>query len=92
MRDGQNDGAPDKNGEVSFKFALFLPKVIIQDKIDKVKNQVGSDIQMYFILPFVVFSTIMMVFTSYCLSKIAFQITEPIIFLYDRIKMIISSH
>jgi hypothetical protein len=57
-----------------------------------VKDQVGYDIQMYFILPFIVFSAIMMVITSYCLSKIASQITEPIIDLYDKIKMIISSH
>lgn len=34
----------------------------------------------------------MMVITSLCLSKISSQITEPIIELYDKIKMIISSH
>lgn len=34
----------------------------------------------------------MMVITSYCLSIISSQITEPIIELYDKIKMIISSH
>lgn len=84
------DGFP--NGEVKFKFALFLPKSIIQTKIDDVKQQVSYDIRMYFILPFVIFSTIMMLITSYCLSKISSQITEPIIELYDKIKMIISSH
>lgn len=34
----------------------------------------------------------MMLITSYCLSKISSQITEPIIELYGKIKMIISSH
>ena len=80
------------NGQRNFKFALFLPKSIIQTKIDDVKKQVSYDIRMYFILPFVIFSTIMMLITSYCLSKISSQITEPIIELYDKIKMIISSH
>ena len=71
---------------------LVLPDSIIQDRIDNVRSKVSSDIIKIFIIPFVIFSVIMMIITSFFLNKISTQITEPIIELYEKIKLIIKSH
>lgn len=46
----------------------------------------------WFIVPFAIFSLIMMLVISYFLLRISTQITSPIIELQDKIKQIISSH
>lgn len=76
----------------SFQFMLILPRSIIQKKVDEVDNKVSADLQSVFVIPFVSFSLFMMVVTSCCLSRISKSITEPIIELYEKIKLIINFH
>ena len=75
-----------------YTFMLILPDSIIQSKIDFVKTEVSNYIVRIFIIPFVIFSVLMMIATSYFLNRISTQITEPIIELYEKIKLIITSH
>lgn len=75
-----------------YKFVVILPKQIIEDKTDSVRLAVQLTIEQSFIYPFVILTVILMGLTSICLSKISKQITEPIIELYEKIKLIIDSH
>jgi hypothetical protein len=69
-------------GSKFYKFLLIIPKKVISDKIDEVHDDVGSDIKNVFIIPFALFSLIMMIVISYFLRKISTHITEPIIELF----------
>ena len=75
-----------------YQFMLILPRSIIQDKISNVNDEVSRDLRSIFIIPFVSFSVFMMIVTSCCLSRISKSITEPIIELYEKIKLIINFH
>lgn len=50
---------------------LILPESIIQDRLNLVRSDVSSDIIKIFIIPFVIFSVIMMIITSFFLNKIS---------------------
>ena len=64
---------------------LILPKSVIQTKLDNVRVAVENDIISVFILPFAIFSLIMMFVISYFLNRISTEITKPIIELYQKI-------
>lgn len=71
---------------------LILPDRVINDKIQKVTNEVTNEIIWKFIVPFALFSLAMMTIISYFLVTISTSITEPIIELQEKIKQIIQSH
>ena len=75
-----------------YTFMLIIPKKVIADKIDEVHEDVGNDIRDVFIIPFALFSFIMMLVISYFLSKISKHITKPIIELFQKIQDIITAH
>jgi hypothetical protein len=50
---------------------LILPKNLISDKINAVNTTVGNDIMRFFIVPFAIFSLIMMFVISYFLLRIS---------------------
>lgn len=71
---------PDVSKE--YLFMLIIPKNVISDKINEVHRNVGNDISNAFIIPFALFSLVMMGVISYLLMKISFNITKPIIELF----------
>ena len=71
---------------------LIMPREVIEKKIIDVNDDVTSDINAVFIIPFAAFSMIMMVVISYFLKRISIQITEPIIELFMKIQDIITAH
>lgn len=73
-------GAKESSGAIKeYTFMLILPKYLISDKISAVNTTVGNDIMRFFIVPFAIFSLIMMFVISYFLLRISTQITSPII-------------
>ena len=64
---------------------LIIPSKVINDKIDEVHEDVGSDIRDVFIIPFALFSLFMMGVISYFLERISDHITRPIIDLFKNI-------
>ena len=54
---------------------LVIPKTVISEKILEVHRDVGNDIIDVFIIPFALFSLVMMVLISYFLFKISKRIT-----------------
>lgn len=75
-----------------YTFMLIMPREVIEKKIIDVNDDVTSDINAVFIIPFAAFSMIMMVVISYFLKRISIQITEPIIELFMKIQDIITAH
>lgn len=71
---------------------LVLPRSVIQDKIDHVNARVIANLRDVFIIPFVSFSICIMVVTSCLLVRISTSITNPIVELYEKIKLIIDFH
>jgi ABC-type multidrug transport system permease subunit len=70
----------ESSGQVKeYTFMLIIPKNLISEKIDTVNQTVGDDIMKWFIVPFAIFSLIMMFVISYFLLRISTQITSPII-------------
>ena len=67
------------NATKEYTFMLILPKKLISEKIEKVNTKVVDDIMKFFIVPFAIFSLIMMFVISYFLLRISTQITSPII-------------
>ena len=81
-----------KKKPMEYKFVVILPKQIIDDKTNTVRDAVTKTIEQSFIYPFVILTAGLMIVTSCFLSKISTQITQPIIELYEKIKLIIDSH
>ena len=81
-----------KEKPMIYQFMLILPKLIIENKTATVREAVTQQIQQSFIYPFVILTAILMFVTSIFLSKISKQITQPIIELYEKIKLIIDAH
>ena len=75
-----------------YTFMLIMPREVIEKKIMDVNNDVTSDINAVFIIPFAAFSLVMMFVISYFLQKISIQITQPIIELFMKIQDIITAH
>ena len=71
---------------------LVIPTLVVEDKINRVRDEVSDDIFKRIILPFTIFAILMMIFISFCLNSISNQITKPIIELYQSIQKIINSH
>jgi hypothetical protein len=71
---------------------LILPQDVIDNKVSAVRNKVIRDIIQFFMLPFSIASITLMLIISYCLKKISWDLTEPIIELQDKIKDIIKYH
>jgi hypothetical protein len=66
----------------NYTFMLVIPNKVITDKIDEVHEDVSQDISNVFIIPFALFSLVMMFVISYFLQKISSHITKPIIELF----------
>lgn len=92
MRMQKNKDETNEVKKKRYSFMLILPKDVIQDKINSVQDDVGGDILKFFILPFAIFSFIMMIIISYCLMQISTTITSPIIELQEKISDIIKEH
>ena len=75
------DGATEDEIK-KYTFMLIIPSLVVEDKINKVRDEVSNDIFRRFILPFAIFALGMMLAISLCLNYISNQITEPIIELY----------
>ena len=60
---------------MNYTFMLIIPSKVINDKIDEVHEDVGSDIRDVFIIPFALFSLFMMAVISYFLQRISDHIT-----------------
>lgn len=76
----------------NYTFMLIIPRQVIADKIESVHSEVGNDIRDVFIIPFALFSIIMMLGISFFLKKISTRITKPIIELFQKIQNIITAH
>ena len=82
----------DKADPKNYTFLLIMPREVIENKIMEVNQDVSGDINSVFIVPFAIFSLVMMFVISYFLQMISVQITEPIIELYTKIQDIITAH
>lgn len=84
-----NDGNKQSK---NYTFMLIIPRQVIADKIESVHSEVGNDIRDVFIIPFALFSIIMMLGISFFLKQISTRITKPIIELFQKIQNIITAH
>lgn len=78
--------------EKVFKMAFCIPGEHIDYFINKVKKEITSDLVHDFVMPIMVLSMLVTVFVLYMLSKLSSEVTEPIIGLYHKIRLILDAH
>jgi len=70
---GENSTEEANNKE--YTYMLILPKGVIDNKVNNVKEGVRKTIMYQFVVPLGLFSLSMVLIISYCLKKISFNIT-----------------
>ena len=66
-----------------------MPKSILQEKVDSIEMNLVYLISTWIMIPFLITTLVMILIGSYVLDSIAFNITNPIVVLNEKVRDIL---